>query len=124
MLKDYPNYGITKSGVIYNLKRKRRKITNYWLGYEKVNLSKNNKTYTEWVHRLVAITFIENKEGKPEVNHKDGNRKNNTVENLEWVTRSENQKHSFTHLGRVHPMKGRFGKNHPKSKNYVKHFSS
>lgn len=47
------------------------------------------------VHRLVAKTFIPNLENKKEVNHKDGNGLNNNLDNLEWVTNSENQKHSY-----------------------------
>lgn len=47
------------------------------------------------VHRLVAMAFIPNPEAKKDVNHKDGNRKNNHLENLEWATRSENMIHSF-----------------------------
>lgn len=48
------------------------------------------------VHRLVAKAFLPNPEGLPEVNHKDFNRRNNHVDNLEWVTRSENMRHAFT----------------------------
>lgn len=47
------------------------------------------------VHRLVGMAFIANPEGKPAINHKDGNPRNNHVDNLEWVTYEENQNHAF-----------------------------
>lgn len=59
-------------------------------GYKRVTLSKDNKTYRFFIHRLVAQAFIPNTENKPFINHKDNNGLNNTVENLEWVTHSEN----------------------------------
>ena len=46
-----------------------------------------------YVHRLVGITFIPNPDNKPEINHKDFNKENNSVENLEWVTHRENMQH-------------------------------
>jgi hypothetical protein len=65
-------------------------------GYAKVTLRvgpSTRRTYS--VHRLVALTFIENPEGKPTVNHIDGNKINNRVENLEWATRSEQTQHAW-----------------------------
>ena len=62
--------------------------------YNRVSLSKNGKVTRYFVHRLVALLFIQNPENKPQVNHIDCNGQNNTVTNLEWVTGKENMKHS------------------------------
>ena len=62
-------------------------------GYLHVVLSMNGKTVTKKVHRLVAETFISNPDNLTEVNHKDCNRANNNVENLEWCTRSYNRQY-------------------------------
>lgn len=59
-------------------------------GYQYVNLCKNNKVTTYRVHRLVAETFIPNPLKLPEVNHKDEDKLNNNINNLEWCTRKEN----------------------------------
>lgn len=64
-------------------------------GYCYVGLYKNGKGKNVLVHRIVAIAFIDNPMGKKTVNHIDGNKRNNTVENLEWATHSENHKHAF-----------------------------
>lgn len=61
-------------------------------------LSKDKKHYTKWVHNLVAEAFIPNPDNKRTVNHKNGNKHDNRVENLERTTDSENCKHRFTHL--------------------------
>ena len=63
-------------------------------GYLRVQLyDANGKRKHYKVHRLVAQAFIANPDGKPQVNHKDGNKHNNSVTNLEWVTDEENKKH-------------------------------
>lgn len=63
-------------------------------GYNQITLQKNGQKKYYKIHRLVAETFINNPKNLPEVNHIDGNKQNNTVDNLEWVTTSENQLHS------------------------------
>lgn len=85
-------------------------------GYLQVGLRKHNKRKWVGVHRLVAIHFIDNLENKPQVNHIDGNKQNNTVENLEWVTAKENQQHAARiglrddlPKGEKHPAYGKFG---------------
>ena len=60
-------------------------------GYMYINLGRKKRMY---IHRLVGEAFISNKENKPEINHIDGNKSNNKVENLEWVTSSENKQHA------------------------------
>ena len=77
-----------------NGKEKQVKI-NTTLPYPRVNIGRNNVKY---VHRLVAELFIDNIEGKLEVNHKDKNKHNNNINNLEWCNRQENQEHA---LGKI-----------------------
>lgn len=64
-------------------------------GYKGITLTKGKKRYPKKVHRLVAEAFIPNPNNKPQINHIDCNKSNNNVNNLEWCTNSENQKHAF-----------------------------
>lgn len=96
--------GILECGEKYevsNLGKVRNRITGHVLKpgfsgdheYLQVSLS-NSKVKRYLLHRVVAIAFIPNPENKPEVNHKDGDKTNCAVDNLEWVTSSENQIHA------------------------------
>lgn len=76
------------------------KIFNNGFGYSIVSLWKEGKQKTMTVHRLVAIAFLHKEPHQKCVNHKNGVRNDNRVENLEWCTHSENAKHAFDVLGR------------------------
>lgn len=64
-------------------------------GYININLYLEKKPKRHLIHRIVAVAFIPNPENKPQVNHKDGNKENNNINNLEWNTCSENTQHSY-----------------------------
>jgi len=89
-------YSITKDGLIFShrslliLKTSLNK-----LGYPQITLSKDGARKCFRIHRLIADTWLEPVEGKTEVNHKNGVKTDNYVENLEWATRSENIKHAW-----------------------------
>jgi hypothetical protein len=72
-------------------------------GYHLTCLYKDNKNHYFKVHRLVAAAFIPNPKNKPQVNHIDGNKSNNSISNLEWATGFENQQHSIRTGLRVMP---------------------
>lgn len=92
--KQFYNYVIYSNGEIYS-----NYINNFLKhdivgGYHQVTLSINNTQKRFKVHRLVAFAFIDNKLNKPTVNHIDGDKSNNNVNNLEWATTYENNKHA------------------------------
>jgi len=104
-------------------------------GYLQVVLSKNNKQTTRTVHSLVALMFVTNPDDKPTVNHKDGNKLNNSYTNLEWSTKSEQAMHSLEMKLRKMPnsWNGKFGGEHGASKivnqydkngNFIQQFKS
>ena len=89
-IKDYENYQISDTGIVINKKTGRELKQQEKKGYMNVSLFKNGKKKNKLVHRLVAEAFIENIKNYPQVNHKDEDTLNNTVENLEWCTQRYN----------------------------------
>lgn len=83
-------------------------------GYYVVSVKLNGRSKWYPIHRLVAEAFIPNPENKPCVNHRDGDKLNNNIENLEWCTYGENARHAFAN-GLKEPTKV-FGENHGLSK--------
>ena len=107
-IKDYEGlYQVSNFWRVKSLARGSKKILAYFKcqEYAVVSLYKNKRKKNFYVHRLVAETFIDNPKNLPIVNHKDFNKKNNCVENLEWVTQKENVHHAFEN-GVVHTLKG------------------
>lgn len=94
-----PNYSVSTDGKIYS------HLSNKFLkpatsnGYLIVSLTKNGKAKMHSVHRILAETFIPNPQLKAQVNHIDGNKLNNSLDNLEWATQKENFRHYMDVLG-------------------------
>ena len=95
-VKEYSNYEVNQLGEIRHKKRQKiLKPRDNNGGYQYVNFKINGKNTNFAVHRIVANAFIPNPNGYTEVNHKDYNKKNNCVDNLEWVSSSQNKQHSY-----------------------------
>lgn len=89
-------YSIDVLGEVINLKTNYiKKNTINKVGYYICNLYKDNIQKTFLIHRLIALHFIDNPNNYPCVNHKDGNKLNNNLDNLEWCSYSHNNKHAF-----------------------------
>lgn len=78
-------------------------------GYKMAHISKDKVSHALLIHRMVAMAFIPNPDNKPHVNHIDGSRNNNCVDNLEWCTHKENIQHAW----RIGLCKPRYGADHP-----------
>ena len=93
-VSEFPEYEVhPKHGV----RRKNGKVLKgrNWIGYPKITLMKDGVKHEKRIHKIVAEHFLPNPDGKPIVNHKDANRSNYSVDNLEWVDNSENQLHRW-----------------------------
>lgn len=123
------NYGRIKSLNYRNTKEERiLKLNTTKDGYQLVGLYKDKKLKWLQVHRLVAMAFIPNPNNLPQINHIDECKTNNHVDNLEWCTAkyninygTRNERHSKAMSGDNHPkpMLGKFGKEHPNSKQVI-----
>ena len=121
-IKGHPGYYVTDTGYVYSRnyaktgRIKKLAVSKKYNGYLGVTLEAH--VYKS-VHRLVAEAFIPNPDNLPQVNHKNGNKEDNRVENLEWSTCKDNIRHSYDVLHRPvspHPTLGKFGKDNPLSK--------
>jgi hypothetical protein len=92
-ISDFPNYIVSNFGNVMNNKTNKMLRLCNKSGYYNIGLKNENNKKTFKVHRLVAFAFIENPYHKSDVNHKDKNKLNNNVTNLEWMTRTENNIH-------------------------------
>ena len=93
-----PEYEISINGEVRNKKTGlilKDKIDRY--GYKTIGLYTNKRKIYPTIHRLIAIAFIPNPENKPQVNHIDGNKLNNSIDNLEWTTPRDNVTHAYKH---------------------------
>lgn len=105
--KTLDNYEVSYDGKIRNAKTK-REIKQFVGkdGYLRTQIAGKTRT----VHRIIANAYIPKEEGKDFINHKDGNKQNNCVDNLEWVTRSENLQHAYDNNLKQRPVGVRNGR--------------
>lgn len=114
-IKEINGYLISKDGNVYNVKRKK-----YLSGHLRKNgyfsFNINGKNYLQ--HRLLALQYIDNPESKPFINHKNGIKHDNRLQNLEWVTAKENTRHAWDNklCKPIRYWKGKTGENHNTSK--------
>ncbi len=96
-LQGFSNYLVSNTGDVKSLFTGRLCKYNIKVGYPTVGIYADNvsKPKNKSIHRLVAQAFIPNPENKPQVNHIDGNKLNNHVSNLEWVTSKQNMSHAI-----------------------------
>ena len=95
----WEKYQCDTEGIIYGQNGRPLKPNVNKKGYKYVIFCKNGKTKTLMVHRIIALTFVENPMNLPMVNHKDGNKLNNKAENFEWTTNKDNIIHARDKLG-------------------------
>lgn len=127
IIKNFTNYSVTDTGIVTKLSNnmvlKQQTTKN---GYRQVTLVNDSGRKVCYVHRLVAEAFLPNPDNLSDVNHKDYNKENNCVSNLEWCNRSDNLKHSYNHSNRDknrEHMRQLAAINHEKMKKTVSQYS-
>jgi hypothetical protein len=107
-------YEASTFGRIRNSRGKIMKTYKINSGYHCLKFTVNNKRTSHLVHRLIAITFLGQFEIRPEVNHLDENKDNNSLSNLQWVTSSENKQHSMKTgtYNKIYTTRNSLGKKH------------
>lgn len=112
-VKGYTRYEVSDKGNVRNIHTKVPKaVRKTKTGYLIADLKENGKKSTKYVHRMVAEAFLPNPEALPQINHKDENKSNNMVDNLEWCSVSYNN----TYNGRAKKVGEHHKENHPSCK--------
>jgi len=96
IIEDYPNYMVSDKGRVININRNKILKQHKTAGYLRVSLSNKGKVRHLLVHRLVAMAFLGTPPDGYEVNHKDRDKLNNSVDNLEWCSRGRNMEHAHS----------------------------
>lgn len=123
----FERYFIQEDGQVFDSKYNR--IVSTWVdtvGYRQCYLyDETGKKHSKRIHRLIAIAFVPNPKNNPQVNHIDGNKLNNSIDNLEWVTNKENTQHGYdNHLYKFKSRKHKINVYTKENHEFVKQFAS
>jgi hypothetical protein len=123
-IENFPNYKISREGLIYSCRIKRTMTMQITNGYHYVFLIKDGKRYINYLHRLLGKAFIQNTDNKPEIDHIDRDKNNNSIDNLRWVTRTENNRNKGNYKDNLtaEQLEARRAKNKENQKERMKNY--
>ena len=128
VINDFPMYEVSSLGRVRNIKTKRVLKPFYcWNGYQMVDLQKDSKRHHKLIHRLVGQAFIPNPENLPCIDHIDGCRDHNCIDNLRWCSRKQNSNYD-NHKPMSDELKAKYREYHNRDKQkehhkeYMKHY--